>query len=297
MDMTETFPHLDWHSREQGMPPDTLVRVFLLEKQFHQKILATDSAEDRGRQYHELYTEVHRLQLEGTRGEAHQAPPEVYARLVLTFRRELANSSILEVGCGEGIFLDQIARLLPHGELWGLDTSEITLPQDRAAIRFLRRDIVSFRLARGFDVVFSHQVLEHIAPADVREHLLSIHEALEPRGKFIAILPNRYWGPQDITRIVDNTFSGRVPAQGSHLNESSYCELMPQVEAAGFRNIRTILPFAHYFQPLRGIRVRPWLNCFFERHEAVRRIANKVQSSGRPVFKNPVVLIAEKQPK
>jgi SAM-dependent methyltransferase len=294
MDTTQEFPHLDWLAREQGIAPETLARVFLIERDFHQKILATDSPEDRSRQYHELYTEVYRLQIAGARGEVREASPAVYARLVLTFRRELENRSILELGCGDGIFLDQVARLLPHGELCGLDTSDVTLPQDHAVIRFLRRDVVSFAVDRAFDVVFSHQVLEHIAPADIRDHFQSIRAALVHRGRFIAILPNRYWGPQDITRIVDNTYSGRVPAQGSHLNESSYSELMPQLEAAGFRNIRTILPFAHYLPPLRDVRVRPWLNCFIERHAAVRQIANRVQSHGRPVFKNPVVLIAEK---
>jgi SAM-dependent methyltransferase len=290
---TQAFPHLDWHAREQGMSPETLVRIFLLEKDFHQKILATDSPEDRGRQYHELYSEVHRLQIANSQGGSRETSPAVYARLVLTFRRELEHRSILELGCGDGIFLDQVARLLPHGELCGLDTSDVTLPQDHAVIRFLRRDVVSFGVDRAFDVIFSHQLMEHIAPADVREHLLSIRRALADRGKFIMILPNRYWGPQDITRIVDNTYSGRVPAQGSHLNESSYSELVPQLEAAGFRNIRTILPFAHHFWFLRDVRVRPWLNSFIERHGAVRQIANRVRSHGRPVFKNPIALIAE----
>jgi SAM-dependent methyltransferase len=293
METTETFPHLDWHARERGIAPQTLVRIFLLERDFHRRILATESAEDRGRQYHELYKEVYRLQLEGSQSEARPAATN-YARLVLTFRRELENRSILEVGCGDGIFLDQVARLLPHGQLCGLDTSDVTLPQEHAVIRFLRRDVVSFCLDRPFDVVFSHQVLEHIAPADLRDHLQSIRAALADRGKFIVILPNRYWGPQDITRIVDNTYSGRVPAQGSHLNEGSYTELVPLLEAAGFHKVRTILPFAHYVPLFRPVRVKPLLNRFIERHNAVRQIANLVQSHGRPLFKNPVVLIAEK---
>lgn len=294
MDDTQVFPHLDWLSREQGIAPETLVRVFLLEKEFHQKILATDSPDERGRQYHELYSEVHRLQLEGGQEDTREASPATYARLALTFRRELENRSVLEVGCGDGAFLDQVALLLPHGELWGLDTSDVALPRDHAVIRFLRSDVISFRLGRRFDVVFSHQVLEHIAPADMRAHLLSIHAVLMPNGKFIVILPNRFWGPQDITRIVDNTYSGRVSAQGSHLNESSYSELMPQLKAAGFRNIRTILPFAHHFSVLRSVRVRPRLNLFIERHAIARRLANRIRSNGRPVFKNPVALIAEK---
>jgi SAM-dependent methyltransferase len=288
------FPHLDWLSREHGVSAEALLRVFAIEKEFHEKILATESAEDRGRQYKELYSEVHRLQREGIQGESLEGSPANCARLVLTFRRELAGKSVLEVGCGEGLFLDRLAALLPHGELWGLDASEVTLPQGHAAIRFLRKDIVSFRLDRRFDVVYSHQVLEHIAPADIPSHLASVHASLEPAGKFIVILPNKFWGPQDITRIVDNTYSGRVKAQGSHLNESSYTELEPQLEASGFRNIRTILPFAHHVPILRDERVKPRMNRFFEAHAGARALANRFRRHGRPIFKNPIALIAEK---
>lgn len=294
MDEAAAYPHLYWLSREYGISTDALVRIFVIEKAFHEKIMETESAGDRGRQYQELYTEVYRLKRDGAQSESQEITPRKYARLALTFCRELTGRSILDVGCGDGLFLDQVARLMPHGDLCGLDTSDVSLPQNHAAIQFLQKDVVSFQLDRQFDVVYSHQVLEHIAPADVPDHLRSVHAALKPRGKFIVILPNKYWGPQDITRIVDNTFTGRVPAQGSHLNESSYAELEPQLEAFGFRNIRTVLPFAQFIPLLRGVRVRPWINRLVERHAAIRELANKVRSQGRPIFKNPIVLIAEK---
>ena len=267
--------------------------MFTIEKAFHEKILATESPEDRGRQYQELYTQVYRLQREGVQGESQEGSPANCARLVLTFQRELAGKSVLEVGCGTGLFLDRLAAMLPHGHVCGLDTSEVTLPQGHAAIRFLRKDIVSFQLERRFDVVYSHQVLEHIAPADIPTHLASVYAALRTRRKIIVILPNKFWGPQDITRIVDNTYSGRVPAQGSHLNESSYTELEPQLEAYGFRNVRTILPFAHYSPLLRGVAASDPAEPF---HRTARRCTPDCQLRSKeqpPVFKNPVVLIAE----
>ncbi len=288
------YPHLHWVAKDYGISADALVRIFVLEKAFHEKIMATESASERGRQYQELYTEVYRLKRDHAQGPPREGTGEHYARLALTFRRELAGKSILDVGCGDGLFLDQVARLLPHGELCGLDTSDVTLPQGHAAIKFLQKDVVSFRVDRPFQVVYSHQVLEHIAPADVPTHLRSVHDALVPGGKFIVILPNKYWGPQDITRIVDNTFTGRVPAQGSHLNEGSYIALAPQLESFGFRNIKTILPFAQYIPWLRRIRVKPGINRFVERHAGLRNLLNKVGAHGRPIFKNPIVLIAEK---
>jgi len=81
---------------------------------------------------------------------------------------------------------------------------------------------------------------------------------------------------------------------GSHLNESSYTEPIPLIETVVFKNIRTILPFAVFIPALRAVRVRPWINRLFERYSVVRCLANAIRLHGRPIFKNPVVLICEK---
>jgi hypothetical protein len=107
-------------------------------------------------------------------------------------------------------------------------------------------------------------------------------------------LPNRYWGPQDITRIVDNTFRGLIPAQGSHLNESSYTEMLPLLEANGFRRVRTVIPFGAFIPPARGIRVRPWINQLLEKSQTLRSLSNLVARNGRPIFKNPIMLVCER---
>ena len=291
-EVSALYPHAGWASREYGgVPVGNLIEIFELEKEFHRRILETASAEDRKRQYHELYERVHILKQRDTN--------EVMAtggfdRLVLTLRRELANKSVLDVGCGNGLFLTTVAKLLQHGDLWGLDTSSINTKDTERPFRFIQEDITNFVVPRQFDVVFSHQVFEHIAPADSATHLRSIHVALRPGGTFIVILPNRYWGPQDITRIVDNTFRGRIPAQGSHLNESSYTEMVPLLEANGFRNARTVVPFGAFISWARAIRVRPWINQSLEASAALRSLTNLVAKNNRPLFKNPIMLVCER---
>ena len=289
---SERYPHADWVSREYGgIPAGILVEIFQLEKEFHRRVLETASAAERQRQYRELYERVHALKQRGTNQTADHTPVE---RLVLTFRRELENKSVLDVGCGNGLFLATLARLLPHGELWGLDTSSIHAKDTEQPFRFLQEDITNFSVPRPFDVVFSHQVFEHIAPADIASHLRSLHSALTDDGTFILCLPNRYWGPQDITRILDNTFRGRVPAQGSHLNESSYREMVPLLEAQGFRKVRTVIPLGAFIPWARSIRVRPWINELLERSPFLRSLNNMVAAEGRPIFKNPIMLICKK---
>ena len=170
--MDEAYPHAEWVSREYGgVPVGNLVEIFRLEKEFHSRILLTASAEDRQRQYHELYERVHALK---QRDGNEMGELGGFDRLVRTFRRELENKSVLDVGCGNGLFLTTLANLLPHGELWGLDTSSIGMKDTARPFRFLQKDITDFAVPRRFDIVFSHQVFEHIAPADSVSHLRSI---------------------------------------------------------------------------------------------------------------------------
>ncbi len=290
--MRASYPHADWVSREYGgVPVGNLIEIFQLEKEFHRRILETASAEDRKRQYRELYERVHELKQRDT-NEGMEAGG--FDRLVLTFRRELADKSVLDVGCGNGLFLTTVAKLLPHGDLWGLDTSSINTKGSEQPFHFIQQDITSFTVPRLFDVVFSHQVFEHIAPADSVTHLRSIHAALRPRGTFIVCLPNRYWGPQDITRILDNTFRGRIPPQGSHLNESSYVEMVPLLKANGFHHARTVVPFGAFIPWVRSIRVKPWINQWLEASATLRSVTNFVAKNKRPLFKNPIMLVCER---
>jgi SAM-dependent methyltransferase len=284
------FPYLERIARESGIPPVNLVRVFELEREFHDRILATPEREGRIVQYSELYNAIHPL-LRGTCQSA-AASSKFHRRLVMLFRRELAGKSVLDIGCGNGQFLREIDKQLPHMELCGLDTSAAELPfGSSSSVTFVQQDISSFRLNRSFDVVFSHQVLEHIAPADLPGHIDSIRNALNPDGVFIVLLPNKGWGPHDITMIVDASCRGRIAAMGSHLNESSYTDLIPVLESHGFREIRTILPLADKLPPFRRLRVRPRLNLFIERHGSFRRCVDAFRFRGKPIFKNHVILI------
>jgi SAM-dependent methyltransferase len=267
------------------------VEIFELEEKFHQRILQTESAEERKLQYHELYERVHGLKQRDSNGDANDGGCD---RLIPTLRREFENKSVLDVGCGNGLFLTRLAKLLPHGELQGLDTSSINTKDVERPFRFQREDITNFTVPRRFDVVFSHQVFEHIAPADVVTHLRSVHVALNIGGRFIVCLPNRYWGPQDITRILDNTFRGRIPAQGAHLNESSYCETVALLEEHGFCNARTVIPLGAFIPWARHVRVRPWINQMLERSTFLRSLNNLVAKDSRPIFKNPIMLVCEK---
>lgn len=290
MSSSETkYRYLDKFSLETGIPPENLTKVFQIELEFHHRIVSTTYPSQRKELYASLYNTVHPLLNQNGQQKSS------FQSLVRTFRPELENRSVLDVGCGSGQFLCDVAESFPHGELVGLDVSSTDLPQvSSRGIQFVRGDIIDFSFDRQFDVVFSHQVFEHIAPADVSSHLRSIWSALVPRGTLILILPNRFWGPSDITRIMDNTYTGKIQAMGSHLNESSYSELVPLLRKFGFSGVHTVIPYSQKLPLIRHLRVPPYLNYLFERIGLLRHLSYLVRIRGRAAFKNPVVLVCEK---
>jgi SAM-dependent methyltransferase len=87
-------------------------------------------------------------------------------RLVWRLIAPLPFTSVLDVGCGQGALLQEIARRRPHVALAGVDlsTQAVVLAQQRLPqARFCVLDISRGRLRHAFDLVLCTDVLEHIA--------------------------------------------------------------------------------------------------------------------------------------
>lgn len=78
---------------------------------------------------------------------------------------------ILDVGCGPGTITADLAELVPHGSVTGVDFAETVLETARAHARgrgitnltYEAVDANALPYADGsFDVVFCHQVLQHV---------------------------------------------------------------------------------------------------------------------------------------
>jgi len=94
-------------------------------------------------------------------------------------------SSVLEVGSGLGILASEVARLVPRGEVFGVEYSPEQLSKaesSRPNLRFVRGDAhaLDFEDAR-FDVVYCRYVLEHLA--DPPRALREMWRVLKPGGK------------------------------------------------------------------------------------------------------------------
>lgn len=98
------------------------------------------------------------------------------------------HEALLDIGCGDGLITDELARRLPAGSVTGIDASEsmIALARKsyaRSNLAFLVMDATDIHLDRKFEVAFSnatlHWVKDHLAV------LKSLRKHLNPGAKIL----------------------------------------------------------------------------------------------------------------
>lgn len=290
--MSEDYPHLERFSRKIGIPKDNLIRAFRIEREFHSVILKETDREARKQMYNRVYNTVHPIYGTSLVTDEVNKKSHDKDKIVKLFRKELVGKSILDLGCGLGHFLMSVDAMLDHKRLVGIDTSIDVLPENKN-IDFICSDIISFDLKYKFDVIFSDNVMEHIAPMDLPLHLSSIRNALSENGTLIVIMPNRLFGPGDVTRIIDCTYTNRIKAMGTHLNESTYTEMISILKKIGFNSFQTVLPIPIIKYYLPNIRISTKLLKAIENKKMLLNIMYKLNFI-YPIFTLPIILICRR---
>ncbi|MGA9407701.1 MAG: class I SAM-dependent methyltransferase [Bacteroidota bacterium] len=288
MDLSTHYPHLDRFSKDVNILPASLIEAFEVEKAFHLKVLNENDPTVRRKLYRDVYKKVHSIY---NKGAAQTEAIGVKDKIIGVFRKELYGKSILDVGCGTGEFLTRLAVCFPTGQLVGIDISTDIIPRSHEKVKFINSDIVEFELEEKFDIVFSDNVMEHIAPADTRSHLESIKKVLKKDGKIIIIMPNRLFGPSDVTRIIDYTYSNKIEAMGTHLNESTYGEMISVLHSLGFRKFHTILPLPKLKFIFPNVRINASFIAGIERNAGVMKFLYSVRYKSKCAIRLDIILV------
>lgn len=212
------------------------------------------SKEERRRLYGVVYAERsariphHPLVRAAADPEARAGAVEPQARLIRRFVGPL--DSFLEIGAGDAAVTLAVAPYVTRAT--AVDVTDALAPaRGPAGFEFLVFDGFELPLpAASIDFVYSNDVVEHLHPEDLGDHLRGVLRALRPGGRYLCVTPNRLSGPHDVSRHFAET------PQGFHLREYTLSELADTVAAAGFRGAETLTSVSGYaVGRVPGIRV------------------------------------------
>jgi SAM-dependent methyltransferase len=155
-----------------------------------------------------------------------RAREELLLRELQRVRPAAGWRSVLDIGCGDGLFFD---RLLELGDAEGVEPDATLVSPDgphRARIHVGPFD-ATFRPGKRYSLVLMLDVLEHLsdAPASLRHAL----DLLEPGGTFLATVPafRSLWTGHDdlnhhLMRYTRRTFRELARAAGLRIDRERY---------------------------------------------------------------------------
>ena len=136
--------------------------------------------------------------------EKNSSQQQLWARELIAKLNLRGDEKVLDVGCGEGKVTAEIAALLPHGSVLGVDKSEgmITLASQRYPadahpnLHFQVADASRLPFEEQFSLVFSNAALHWVR--DHRPVLQGIAGSLQPGGRILLQMGGQGNGAQII---------------------------------------------------------------------------------------------------
>jgi len=223
---------------------DELREHYEVERELADRLRAA-SKEERRRLYGVVYAERsrriphHPLVRAAADAEARARGVEPQVRLIRRFVGPA--TTFLEIGAGDAAVAIGVAPSV--GRATAVDVTDALVPADGRPGNF------DFLVFDGFDLplddasvdfAYSNDVVEHLHPEDVQDHLCAVHRVLRPGGRYLCVTPNRLSGPHDVSRHFATT------PQGFHLREYTVGELVDAMRSAGFRSAETVTSVSGY---------------------------------------------------
>jgi len=174
---------------------------------------------------------------------------------------EVQPTSLLEVGCGAGCFLEKVVGAVEHVE--GIDINERAVEICRS--KGLHATTAGLdRLQKKFDMVLLFEVLEHLEkPSEIIESLLN---ALKPNGVLVLAVPN----PDGYLKEIDLNLLDMPPHHNSSWPKDTFDYI-----ASKF-NLKEV---AYAQEPLRYPHYTGYMGSLIANHKAIVRSTMKSKLS------------------
>ena len=158
----------------------------------------------------------------------------VVRRLMTRFHRDLDElfpeaSSVLDVGCGEGILTEEFARRLPHGHVVGVDLDDPALGEE-----WSRRKVpnLEFRSFEGGELPFEKNEFDLVCALEVLEHVpdpaLTLSEmARVSRSHVLVSVPREpLWRGLNMARGAYVRQLGNTPGHVNHWSKGAFLDFV-----------------------------------------------------------------------
>lgn len=86
-----------------------------------------------------------------------------------------------------------------------------------------------------------------------------------------------------------------MPAEGTHLNETSYVDMMPILKKHGFSKFKILLPVPKLKKLFPKLRLSPSILIFIEKHNFILNCLYKLKYKGIPILRFETILICSKK--
>jgi 2-polyprenyl-3-methyl-5-hydroxy-6-metoxy-1,4-benzoquinol methylase len=162
----------------------------------------------------------------------------VVKRLMAGFHRQLddlfaraAPTSILDVGCGEGVLVSEWADRIGDGRVVGIDLDD---PQLHAEWESRRRPNLEYRVQKAEDLPFERdefdfasaiEVLEHVPEPD---HTLGEMARVANRHLLVSVPREPMWRGLNMARGAYLRDLGNTPGHLNHWSKASFTRLLAQ---------------------------------------------------------------------
>jgi ubiquinone/menaquinone biosynthesis C-methylase UbiE len=165
-------------------------------------------------------------------------------RTIREILREIPFYSVLDVGCGEGVSLLQVGRVLPVTKLVGFDLDPRRV---KLGVQTVQDANLFIANAHGipisdasFDIVLCLETLEHVG-----EPLLAISEIARITKRYVLFsIPNEpWWRLGNMARLKYLSDFGNTPGHINHWTVSGFNKII----LSDFRILKTARPFLWNF--------------------------------------------------
>lgn len=221
------------------------------------------------------------------------------------------SETVLDAGCGSGIFTIELLKKYPHSTICGCDIDMDQLDFARSNsnhfIKYFQADLLKNSLADKYDTIFNRYVAHHFSIKQYFKILKNLHHSLNKNGSLVVIDADGVLNNIGTTNkvLIDNLKTFNEKFGGDLLMARKIPSMM---KLLGLKNIRWNIEVMDFTYEDRLAEVKQWeqriefgMNSYiaafgskFKAKNFKKLFLETIKDESTPLFYNKFIIIGEK---